>query len=75
MTRYLLDTNIISISELRKKNRCNLGVKNWYATINEQEIYLSVLVIGESHFWLLCHNTRVQLKRSPSQKILKYTWA
>lgn len=45
MTKYLLDTNVIS--ELRKKSRCNPGVKNWYATINEQEIYLSVLVIGE----------------------------
>ncbi|MEO0846798.1 MAG: type II toxin-antitoxin system VapC family toxin [Cyanobacteria bacterium J06643_13] len=45
MTQYLLDTNVIS--ELRKKNRCNPGVKNWYATIDEQEIYLSVLVIGE----------------------------
>ncbi len=45
MNKYLLDTNIIS--ELRKKNRCNLGVRNWYTTIDEQEIYLSVLVIGE----------------------------
>jgi toxin FitB len=45
VTKYLLDTNVIS--ELRKKNRCNPGVRQWYATINEQEIYLSVLVIGE----------------------------
>ena len=45
MNKYLLDTNVIS--ELRKKNRCNLGVRNWYTTIDEQEIYLSVLVIGE----------------------------
>ena len=45
MTKYLLDTNVIS--ELRKKNRCNIGVKNWYATIDEPEIYLSVLVISE----------------------------
>lgn len=45
MKKYLLDTNVIS--ELRKKNRCNPGVRNWYTSINESEIYLSVLVIGE----------------------------
>jgi predicted nucleic acid-binding protein len=45
VSKYLLDTNIIS--ELRKKTRCNSGVKNWYTTINDSEIYLSVLVIGE----------------------------
>lgn len=45
MTRYLLDTNVIS--ELRKKNRCNPGVSRWYSCVHEHEIYLSVLVIGE----------------------------
>ena len=45
MTKYLLDTNVIS--ELRKKNRCHPGVKNWYSGVKEEDIYLSVLVIGE----------------------------
>ena len=45
MTRYLLDTNIIS--ELRKKNRCNPNFSSWFANVEEKEIFLSVLVIGE----------------------------
>lgn len=45
MTKYLLDTNIIS--ELRKKNRCNSNVRKWFSNVDEQEIFLSVLVIGE----------------------------
>lgn len=45
MKRYLIDTNVIS--ELRKKNRCNTNVRKWFETINDQDIFLSVLVIGE----------------------------
>jgi len=42
---YLIDTNIIS--EIRKGDRCNPNVAAWYAAIDENEIYLSVLVLGE----------------------------
>lgn len=42
---YLIDTNIIS--EIRKGNRCNPMVADWWATIAEDQLYLSVLVIGE----------------------------
>jgi predicted nucleic acid-binding protein len=42
---YLLDTNIIS--EVRKGPRCNSKVAAWYASIDDAEIYLSVLVLGE----------------------------
>ena len=45
MTRYLLDTNVIS--ELRKKKRCNQNVRRWFETIDDEAIFLSVLVIGE----------------------------
>ena len=45
MKRYLIDTNIIS--ELRKKERCNPNVRQWFETVDNSEIYLSVLVIGE----------------------------
>ncbi len=41
----LLDTNIIS--ELRKGVRCHPGVANWFDTLEDHEIFLSVLVIGE----------------------------
>jgi toxin FitB len=42
---YLIDTNIIS--ELRKGDRCNRQVAAWYASVAEDEIFLSPLVLGE----------------------------
>ena len=42
---YLLDTNVLS--ELRKGPRCNTHVAVWFAPMPNDEIYLSVLVIGE----------------------------
>jgi predicted nucleic acid-binding protein len=44
---YLLDTNVLS--ELRKGPRCNPHVAAWFAPVPTEEIYLSVLVIGEIH--------------------------
>ena len=42
---YLIDTNIIS--EVRKGKRCNPNVASWYEGIEDESLYLSVLVIGE----------------------------
>lgn len=42
---YLVDTNIIS--EVRKNARCDRGVAAWYASIDDNDLYLSVLVLGE----------------------------
>lgn len=42
---YLLDTNVLS--ELRKGTRCDHGVSEWFAKVAEDELYLSVLVLGE----------------------------
>jgi toxin FitB len=42
---YLLDTNILS--ELRKGRRCHPAVATWYATLGEDDVFLSVLVVGE----------------------------
>lgn len=42
---YLIDTNVIS--ELRKGKRCNPGVASWFAEVSPEEIYLSVLTVGE----------------------------
>lgn len=41
---YLLDTNVLS--ELRKGPRCNPGVAEWMANV-EEDLYLSALVVGE----------------------------
>ena len=42
---YLIDTNIIS--EVRKGTRCDPRVALWYKQIRDDELFLSVLVIGE----------------------------
>ena len=42
---YLIDTNIIS--EIRKKRRCDHNVAAWYASVEDDEMFLSVLVAGE----------------------------
>jgi toxin FitB len=42
---YLLDTNVIS--ELRKGERADANVMAWFGELAEEEIYLSVLTIGE----------------------------
>jgi predicted nucleic acid-binding protein len=41
----LIDTNIIS--EVRKLERCDRHVATWFASIDDANIYLSVLVLGE----------------------------
>ncbi len=42
---FLIDTNIIS--EVRKGSRCDANVAAWYASIDDADLYLSVLVLGE----------------------------
>jgi predicted nucleic acid-binding protein len=42
---YLIDTNIIS--EVRKGDRCDAHVSAWYASIADDDLYLSTLVLGE----------------------------
>jgi predicted nucleic acid-binding protein len=42
---FLIDTNIIS--EVRKGARCDERVAAWYASIDDNDLYLSVLVLGE----------------------------
>jgi predicted nucleic acid-binding protein len=41
----LIDTNIIS--EVRKGERCDPNVAAWYGTIDDGDLYLSVLILGE----------------------------
>ena len=42
---FLIDTNIVS--EVGKGVRCDARVAAWYAGLGEDELYLSVLVLGE----------------------------
>lgn len=42
---YLLDTNVVS--ELRKGERADAKVSAWFADLADEEIFLSVLTLGE----------------------------
>jgi toxin FitB len=42
---YLVDTNVIS--ELRKGRRADPAVRTWFEGLEDEEIFLSVLTIGE----------------------------
>jgi len=42
---YLIDTNIIS--EIRKGVRCDPHVSAWYASLADEDLFLSTLVLGE----------------------------
>ena len=42
---YLIDTNIIS--EVRKGSRRDANVAKWYASIADDDLFLSTLVLGE----------------------------
>lgn len=42
---YLVDTNVLS--ELRKGSRCDSRVARWFADVPADDVFLSVLVVGE----------------------------
>jgi len=42
---YLIDTNVIS--ELRKGDRCDPAVAAWWVKVDEDELWISALVLGE----------------------------
>jgi len=42
---YLIDTNVIS--EVGKGRRCDRQVSEWYRGVSDDELFLSVLVVGE----------------------------
>ncbi|HEY4779230.1 MAG TPA: type II toxin-antitoxin system VapC family toxin [Solirubrobacterales bacterium] len=42
---YLIDTNVIS--ELRKGERADPAVTSWFAALADEDVFLSVLTIGE----------------------------
>lgn len=42
---FLIDSNVVS--ELRKRERANPRVRAWFAGVNDAELFLSVLTLGE----------------------------
>jgi len=43
--KYLLDTNVIS--EVGKNRQCDARVARWFSEVSDDELYLSVMVLGE----------------------------
>ncbi len=67
MKGFLLDTNVIS--ELRKGRRCNRGVQDWFEALPQNEIFLSVLTLGEIRKGI----GRIR-QRDPAQGIILEKW-
>ena len=42
---YLLDSHVVS--ELRKRERADAGVRQWFDEVDDTELFLSVLTVGE----------------------------
>jgi predicted nucleic acid-binding protein len=43
--RYLVDTNVLS--EVRKGSRCDESVASWWSSVSQDDIFISILTIGE----------------------------
>ena len=65
--KYLVDTNVIS--EIRKGSRCNPGVSAWYATVVDEDLCISVLVLGE-----IRKGIELRRSRDPRQAQLLEEW-
>lgn len=64
---FLIDTNVIS--EVRKGRRCDANVAAWYASIDDGDLHLSVLVLGE-----IRKGIELARPRDPSKAEALETW-
>ena len=64
---HLLDTNVVS--ELRKRERCDENVTAWYAGVSDDELFLSVLTLGE-----IRKGIELIRDRDPDQAVSLESW-
>ena len=64
---YLIDTNVIS--DVRKGGRCTASVAAWWSEVNEDDLWLSALVIGE-----IRRGIELARKRDPKKATALETW-
>ncbi len=57
------------ISELRKNERCDPGVASWFSGVDDEEIFLSVLTVGE-----LRKGIELIRRRDPQSAAFLETW-
>ena len=67
MSGFLLDTNVLS--ELRKGPRCNPGLRKWYEQVEDENLFISVLSLGEVRKGI--EGVR---KKEPAQAIAIEAW-
>lgn len=65
MSGFLLDTNILS--ELRKQHRGDAGVRKWFAEVPGEDLFISVLVLGEIRQGI----ERIRLRDRPQAQALE----
>jgi toxin FitB len=70
MSGFLLDTNILS--ELRKQNRCDTGVRTWFDETTAEELFVSVLALGEIRQGIERIRLRDQLQARALEKWLRW---
>ena len=66
---YLIDTNVIS--EVRKGDRCDPNVSGWYASIDDDDLFLSTLVLGEIRKGIEIARSRDPAKAAALERWLK----
>ena len=64
---FLIDTNIVS--EIRKGSRCDPAVAAWWAGVAEDDLRVSVLVLGE-----IRKGVELARRRDPQQALSLETW-
>jgi predicted nucleic acid-binding protein len=64
---FLIDTNVIS--EVRKGTRCHPRVAAWYESIDDGDLHLSVLVVGE-----IRKGVELARSRDPAKARVLATW-
>lgn len=67
MSGWLLDTNVVS--ELRKRDRINAGVRRWFDSTGEEDLFLSALTLGE-----IRKGVELLRPRDPAQATLLEQW-
>ena len=68
MSGFLLDTNVVS--ELRKERRCDPGVRRWMEGTVAEQLFVSVLVLGEIRQGIERIRTRDQAQARALEKWL-----
>src|SRR5580700_9729390 len=68
MRGFLLDTNVLS--ELRKGTRCDAGARTWMEAAVPEELFVSVLVLGEIRQGIERIRTRDQAQARALEKWL-----